>query len=160
MRVSLVALLGCVTSVYGAFKSPTGSNDTTPMQVRLAYAGSTGMVVSWNTFAQVHNPTVYYGTDAAQLTHNASSNVSVTYPTSTTFNNHVQINGLESDMLYYYQIGSKAGNVSTFKTSRSVGDGTPYTIAVVVDMGTMGSVCLLYPFPALQTAVLTNLRKD
>jgi len=143
MRVSLFVLLGCVTFVYGAFKSPAGNNDTTPMQVRLAYAGSTGMVVSWNTFAQVHSPTVYYGTDATNLAHNASSNVSVTYPTSTTYNNHVQVNGLESDMLYYYQVGTKSGNVSTFKTSRPVGDSTPYTVAVVVDMGTMGSVNLI-----------------
>jgi len=158
MRASLVALLGCIASVYGAFKSPIGSNDTTPMQVRLAYAGSTGMVVSWNTFARLHNPTVYYGTDAAQLSHNASSNVSVTYPTSTTFNNHVQISGLESDMLYYYQVGSRSGNVSTFKTSRPVGDSTPYTIAVVVDMGTMGSVSLLMSFKPTTRLIL--LRKD
>lgn len=37
------------------------TDDTTPMQVRLAYAGPTGMTVSWNTFCQIQQPTVNYG---------------------------------------------------------------------------------------------------
>ncbi len=36
-------------------------NGTTPMQIRLAYAGPTGMMVSWNTYEKLTNPTVYYG---------------------------------------------------------------------------------------------------
>jgi len=39
----------------------TAPNGTTPMQIRLAYAGPTGMMVSWNTYEKLANPTVYYG---------------------------------------------------------------------------------------------------
>lgn len=132
---------GLVGFASAAFKEPNGSNDTTPMQLRLAYAGPTGMVVSWNTFAQLVGPTVYYGNSPGQLNQRATSNVSVTYPTSTTYNNHVKITGLEPDTTYYYlPQTSNSTTPLSFKTTRPVGDTTPYTIAVVVDLGTMGSV--------------------
>ncbi|KKA25173.1 hypothetical protein T310_0764 [Rasamsonia emersonii CBS 393.64] len=115
------------------------SNDTTPMQIRLAYAGSTGMVVSWNTYSKLDRPTVRYGLTPWALTKTASSNVSVTYPTSTTYNNHVTITGLEPDTVYYYQPQNSNSSVPySFKTSRVPGDHTPYTIAVAVDLGLMG----------------------
>jgi acid phosphatase type 7 len=41
------------------------SNATTPMQVRLAYAGPNGMTVSWNTYEHLAQPAVYYGTYVA-----------------------------------------------------------------------------------------------
>ncbi|KAK5006943.1 hypothetical protein LTR60_005842, partial [Cryomyces antarcticus] len=82
---------------------PASSNDQTPMQLRLAYAGDTGVRVSWNTFAQLQNPAVRYGTNPQALNQIASSSVSITYPTSLTHNNHVTISGLEPDTLYYYQ---------------------------------------------------------
>lgn len=72
------------------------------MQLRLAYAGPTGMVVSWNTYSKLERPTVRYGRTPWALTHSASSNISITYPTSTTYNNHVKITGLEPNTLYYY----------------------------------------------------------
>ena len=37
------------------------SDDQTPMQVRLAYAGTTAMTVSWNTYCKLDQPTVHYG---------------------------------------------------------------------------------------------------
>jgi hypothetical protein len=117
----------------------SASNDTIPMQLRLAYAGSTGMVISWNTYSQLPRPTIRYGRAPWALTETAWSNVSVTYPTSTTYNNHVKITGLEPDTLYFYQPGnSNSSTPSTFKTSRVAGDTTPYTMAVVVDLGLMG----------------------
>ncbi|KAH8808894.1 Metallo-dependent phosphatase-like protein [Xylogone sp. PMI_703] len=111
-------------------------------QTRLAYAGSTGMTVSWNTFEQVSEPTVKYGLSPDALIHTATSNVSVTYPTSLTYNNHVKITGLEPDTLYYYlptTLLQPPTAPYSFRTSRPAGDHTPYTMAVVVDMGTMGS---------------------
>ena len=111
-------------------------NGTTPMQIRLAYAGAVGMVVSWNTFSQLSQPTVKYGTSASELNLTASSNDSVSYPTSTTHNNHVRLTGLNPNTLYYYQ--PEGGESSTFKTSRAAGDGMPYSIAVVVDLGLIG----------------------
>ena len=110
-----------------------------PMQLRLAYAGPTGMVVSWNTFSHLSQPTVRYGRSPSDLDHTASSKVSVTYPTSTTFNNHVKITGLQPNTRYYYlPEHSKTSVPYTFKTSRDAGDKTPYTIAYVADLGLMG----------------------
>lgn len=109
------------------------------MQLRLAYAGDTGMVVSWNTFSQLSRPTVRYGLSLHDLRETAWSTVSVTYPTSTTYNNHVQLKDLKPDTLYYYQPEfSNSTTPYTFRTSRPAGDDTPYSIAVVVDLGTMG----------------------
>jgi hypothetical protein len=118
------------------------TNATINSQVRLAYAGNTGMYVSWNTFTHSSNPTVKYGL-AQSMNQSASSNVSVTYPTSLTYNNHVKITGLLPDTLYYYApIGLLPDNQTTapytFRTSRQAGDGTSYSVAVVVDMGTFG----------------------
>lgn len=115
------------------------NNGTTPMQLRLAYAGPTGMVVSWNTYSKLEQPTVRYGLSPWALTNTASSDVSITYNTSTTYNNHVKITGLEPNTLYYYQPqNSNSSTPYTFRTSRPAGDGTPYSIAVAVDMGLMG----------------------
>jgi hypothetical protein len=121
------------------------ANSSINSQTRLAYAGSTGMTVSWNTFSFVSQPTVLYGLTPA-LGQVATSTVSVTYNTSLTYNNHVKITGLKPNTVYYYQpipmisspTNGEAAGPFTFKTSKIAGDTTPYSIAVVVDMGTMG----------------------
>lgn len=119
--------------------SANANPSVVPMQVRLAYAGPTGMVVSWNTFSHLSHPTVRYGRSPKALDHTASSSVSVTYPTSTTFNNHVKITGLEPNTLYYYMPDhSKTKVPYKFRTSRRAGDNDPYTVAYVADMGLMG----------------------
>jgi hypothetical protein len=120
------------------------TNSTINSQIRLAYAGNTGMYVSWNTFSQVLSPTVKYGLSASNLNMTASSNVSVTYTTSLTYNNHVKITGLKSDTVYYYQPVGTLMNMNVtgpfnFTTSRPAGVAKEYSVAVVVDMGTMGS---------------------
>lgn len=116
------------------------SDDRTPIQLRLAYAGSDGMVVSWNTLCKLEQPTVKWGTSPDQLDSVATSNVSVTYQTSTTYNNHVSIGGLEQDQLYYYQPEySNASSPYTFRTSRPTSNHEPFEVAVVVDLGTMGN---------------------
>jgi hypothetical protein len=115
------------------------NDNITPMQIRLAYAGQNGMHVSWNTYDQLSNPTVYYGLSPSLLLLSASSNVSVTYRTSTTYNNHVKIDGLLPDTTYYYQpANSNASTPYSFRTSRPAGDQTPFNVALAIDMGTMG----------------------
>jgi acid phosphatase type 7 len=129
--ISAVAFVACAAS-------KAGDNGPVPMQLRLAYAGDTGMVVSWNTYSQLSRPTVRYGL-SLDLSETAWSTVSVTYPTSTTYNNHVQLKDLKPNTLYYYQPEfSNSTTPYAFRTSRPAGDGTPYSIAVVVDLGTMG----------------------
>jgi hypothetical protein len=135
---------------------------TDPVQIRLAYQGPTAMmgkyadymlydidtnkialIVSWNTFEQLTNPTVTYGTSPSALTQTASSSVSVTYATSLTYNNHVNITGLSPYTTYYYRPQySNATTPYSFTTARAAGDTTPFTVGVVVDMGTFGSLGL------------------
>jgi len=119
------------------------SNNSINSQTRLAYAGPYGMMVSWNTFSHIERPTVLYGLSPHAMTSVASSDVSVTYNTSLTYNNHVKLTGLLPDTKYYYMPttlikGNETAGPYTFKTSKPAGDYTPYSIAVVVDMGTMG----------------------
>lgn len=139
---SFSVLASLAAAALLVYPSHAATNATINSQVRLAYAGSTGMYVSWNTFSKLTNPTVKYGLTPA-LGELASSNVSVTYPTSLTYNNHVKITGLKPDTTYYYSpIDILKDNSTTlpykFRTGRLAGDGTPYSVAVVVDMGTFG----------------------
>lgn len=101
------------------------------------------MVVSWNTFQKVANPKVFYGLSPYFLLNCAESTVSVTYNTSLTHNNHVVLPNLKPDTVYYYLPEPLLKDDSTklpysFRTSRVPGDGTPYSVAVAIDMGTMG----------------------
>jgi hypothetical protein len=81
-------LTNAITDVPGS----TPVNVYEPLQHRVAFAGKNGdsMVVSWNTYIQLPEPTVYYGKSPGDLTAFATSNTSVTYPTSNTWNNHVR----------------------------------------------------------------------
>ncbi|THZ14343.1 Metallo-dependent phosphatase [Aureobasidium pullulans] len=112
-------------------------NSTVPMQMRLSYAGTTGMTVSWNTFSKLQAPTVQYGTSQDALILQAQSSDSITYPTSLTYNNHVKITGLQPDTRYYYRI-LPGGPISSFRTARVPGDGTAFVAAAVVDLGLIG----------------------
>ena len=110
-----------------------------PMQIRLAYAGSNAMYVSWNTYSHISHPTVRFGRFSWALDRTASSDVSVTYPTSTTYNNHVKITGLEPNTKYYYLPEYSTTNTPySFTTSRAAGDQSPFTVAYVADLGLIG----------------------
>lgn len=130
---SLISL--CLSSCAIA----AASHDRRPMQLRLAYAGPDGMMVSWNTASKLDQPTVRWGVSPHHLNRKATSQVSVTYPTSTTYNNHVRIEGLDADQLYYYKLDFSDDNaLYSFRTSRRAGNRDPFKVAVVVDLGTMG----------------------
>lgn len=129
-----------ILAAFAAAVPVQNGNNLVPEQVRIAYAGCTGMTVSWNTYAHVQEPSVAWGLSPNDLSHVATSNISVTYETSTTHNNHVKIEGLKPDTVYYYlPIHSSNGTEPySFRTSRVAGSDTPFTVAVVVDLGTMG----------------------
>ncbi|PWN47784.1 metallophosphoesterase [Violaceomyces palustris] len=119
-----------------------------PVQHRLAFHGPTSMAISWNTYEAVQTPTIRYGFSKDALIFSARSKVSTTYPTSRTWNNHVIVEGLLPNTRYYYKVKSSSDGsdkskgqdqVYSFKTPRLKGDRTPYTAALVVDMGVMGS---------------------
>jgi hypothetical protein len=96
--LSVTALAAAVTSIANGLVSKNEINS----QIRVAYAGPTGMTVSWNTFEQVHIPTVFYGLTPFTMIHVATSRTSVTYNTSLTYNNHVKLTNLLPDTTYYY----------------------------------------------------------
>lgn len=140
MRFLNIQLLAVCQALFQVSNAAT--NNTINSQLRLAYAGSTGMFVSWNTFEKLEKPTVHYGLSPWSLNKTASSDVSVTYPTSLTYNNHVKITGLEPDTTYYY-LPEHLLHMETilpyaFKTSRPAGDQSSFAIAYIADMGTMG----------------------
>jgi hypothetical protein len=135
---AIVALVALAVPTYAL-----NYNVSLNSQTHLAYAGPDGMMVSRNTYNQIEKPTVKYGLTPHDLDFEASSTVSVTYNTSLTYNNHVKITGLLADTTYYYmpttlmESDENTGPFS-FRTSRPAGNTTPYSIAVVVDMGTFG----------------------
>ncbi len=115
--------------------------NTTPKQIRLAYAGHVGMAVSWNTNQKLSNPTVSFGKDSTHLNRDASSDISITYESSSTWNNHVTIDGLEPGTTYYYQPQCDT-QVHSFTTAPNPGKGDPFKFAMVGDMGTFGTLGL------------------
>lgn len=135
VRLTLFQILGLLG---GAFVLSAVAAADPPKQIRLAYSKDSGMHVSWNTVVKLEQPTVYYGTSPHHLRKKASSRTSVTYKTSTTYNNHVQLSGLKADTEYFYK-PEGADEVFSFKTSRAAGNATPFTVAVVVDLGVMGA---------------------
>jgi acid phosphatase type 7 len=143
----IVALALAITNVaFAADKDEFKcSSAIFPTQIRLAYWGGRGMAISWNTIQKLTNPTVLFAEgvgghddDDDDLHKRASSDVSVTYPSSSTYNNHVVIDGLEPHTVYRYR--PQCGNQTyTFTTARSAGKGRHgYKFAMVGDMGTMG----------------------
>ncbi|OXV06553.1 hypothetical protein Egran_05677 [Elaphomyces granulatus] len=120
-----------------AFAFLTLADDCSPIQIRIAYAGPGGMAVSWNTNDRMPEPTVFYGQSKNKLDRRASSRISTTYPTSSTYNNHVTIVGLEPATTYYYmpQCGTQT---YSFVTAPDAGDKNAFQFAMVGDLGTMG----------------------
>ncbi|OAA71078.1 metallophosphoesterase [Akanthomyces lecanii RCEF 1005] len=136
-------VLAAVVGGAAAALSPRGPDAAG--QIRLAYHGDDGMVVSWNTFEHVAGPEVKWGLSKDNLNNTASSDTSITYPTSSTYNNHVLVAGLAPGTTYYYLPSPlPQGNHEpfTFTTARAAGDAQPYSVAVVIDLGTMGRLGL------------------
>ena len=75
-----------------------------PVQIRSAFAGPTGMQVSWNTSSQLPAiPTVQFGfvPEFLPFVSSPENGQSVTYPTSLTFNNHVLLTNLLPNTKYF-----------------------------------------------------------
>ncbi|KAL2126354.1 hypothetical protein VTI74DRAFT_1133 [Chaetomium olivicolor] len=113
---AVVATAGTALAAPNCPRDPGQCTDTTaPTQIRVAYAGDKGMAVSWKTNSQLTNPT----------------------QTSSTWNNYVVLTDLEDDATYFYK--PACSDVTyTFTTSRKAGKKTPFSFAMLGDMGTFG----------------------
>lgn len=141
-------------------------NDYRPSKARLAYRGDSGMAVSWSTPKQLPLPAVLYGKSPSLLDLISTSTDSVTYNTSSYYSNHVVLSNLEPNTRYYYLpiLGDPLKDVRSFTTALSPGDSTLYTIAVVADLGTMGSLGLSDHVPPgaanpLTTGEITTIQR-
>jgi acid phosphatase type 7 len=94
--------------------------------------------VGWNTYEQLSQACVKYGTSATALTQQVCSSSSITYNTARTWSNAVTLTGLSPATEYYYQIVSTNSSVEHFFSPRTAGDHTPYNISVVIDLGVYG----------------------
>ncbi|EJU04080.1 Metallo-dependent phosphatase [Dacryopinax primogenitus] len=145
-RFSLFSLLVSVLAASGVLAVANTNESFSfahPLEHRIAYAGARGMFVSWNTFAQLDTPTVWYGCDPFDVTSKATGNSTI-YPTSRTWNHHVKLTDLKPNTKYWYYVsntncyGCSELPMYTFTTAREAGDETPYSAAVAVDLGLMG----------------------
>lgn len=100
--LGFLLMLACsyaAPSYYDGYQ--TVESPSQPVQMRIAYDGPYGVTISWNTFEQIRNPTVYFAEEPFFLYRKASSQDSTTYPTSLTYNNHVKLTGLLPNTQYY-----------------------------------------------------------
>ena len=142
-KVTLIAAVAIAQVAVAAGKSNCQCTPVMfPTQIRLAYWGDHAMAVSWNTNQKLIHPTVLFAEDTGNkddsLNRRSSSDISVTYPSSSTYNNHVVLDGLAPHTTYRYS--PQCGNETySFTTARSAGTGRDgYKFAMIGDMGTMG----------------------
>lgn len=135
MKFSWIFALAC------ALGSAWSANYTAT-QVRLAFSGHDGILISWNTADQNDKPTIRYGESQSSLTNIATGSPGQIFQSAVNYANTVSIGGLQADTTYYYTIDGDANqNVRTFKTS--VDGGTKeFVYGFVGDMGLMGSMGL------------------
>lgn len=135
----LLALVPAVLAIPNVL-NPTPQNVLQPVQYRVAFAGNQdAAVVSWNTYGKPgYLPTVYFGSSKNSLSQTASGD-SNTYDTSSTWNHHVRLEGLQSDTVYYYRVGgAPESEIYHFKTARKAGNPQEFTFAAAIDLGVMG----------------------
>ncbi|CAI7631963.1 unnamed protein product [Penicillium manginii] len=117
---------------------PIPADLTTPVQQRLAVYGPNSVSVGWNTYEQLNQSCVLYGTSADNLSQKSCSTKSTTYTTSRTWSNAAILTGLTPATTYYYKIVSTNSTVDHFLSPRTPGDKTAFTMNVVIDLGVYG----------------------
>ncbi|KAI0024572.1 Metallo-dependent phosphatase-like protein [Xylariomycetidae sp. FL0641] len=133
-------LLLLPAAVSAAAHYPPKPKDlTTPVQQRIAISGASSMSIGWNTYKKLDQPCVEYGTSSDRLSMKACSDAVVTYPTSRTYFNTVQLHNLTSATTYYYKIVSTNSTVGEFLSPRIAGDKSAFTMNVVIDLGVYGA---------------------
>ncbi|KAG5367942.1 Acid phosphatase [Yarrowia sp. C11] len=142
MKFSDLIWLGTAVLALPDVSNPVPQNVLQPVQYRVAFAGhQNAAVVSWNTYGKPgYQPTVYFGKEKNKLNRKSTGD-SNTYETSTTWNHHVRLQGLESDHVYYYRVGgAPESEIYHFKTAQKAGNPKEFTFAAAIDWNTMDSL--------------------
>ncbi|EPS26379.1 hypothetical protein PDE_01315 [Penicillium oxalicum 114-2] len=126
------------SAIAGTTYPPIPSDLTTPFQQRLAVYGPNAVSVGWNTYQQLSQSCVDFGTSPTSLTSRACSKSSSTYATSRTWSNYAILTGLAPATTYYYKIASTNSSVDHFLSPRAPGDKTAFSMDVVIDLGVYG----------------------
>jgi hypothetical protein len=107
----------------------------TPVHFHLAFAGPSGMAITWETDSDTSTHVCKYGTSSTSLT-STQTGTSRTY--GTVYSHNVVIKNLEPNSKYYYSCGDATagfGPTYSFTTAPVPGDRSPFAIAVIGDMG-------------------------
>ncbi|GLB12563.1 hypothetical protein AtubIFM57258_010247 [Aspergillus tubingensis] len=138
--LALTKVLPILAAGALAVDYPTIPTDkTTPYQQRLAIYGSNAVSVAWNTYEQLNQSCVEYGTSSSNLDSKACTTKSTTYSTSRTWSNVAYLTDLTPATTYYYKIVSDNSTVGQFLSPRTPGDTTPFSMDVVIDLGVYGT---------------------
>lgn len=96
--------------------------------------------IGWNTYQELEESCVEYGTSSNALTERAcSSSPAITYETSRTYFNTVTLADLAPASTYYYRIVSANSSVEHFLSPRAPGDRTAFALSAVPDLGVYGA---------------------
>jgi hypothetical protein len=128
-----IALVHSKLARGGIALPPEPVDKTTPVQQRVSFQGPTSVSVAWNTYEQMSKPCVKYGTNAKSLKSQACSTTSITYSTSRTWSNLVQISNLKPATVY--QVVSTNSTVAQFMSPRQAGDKTAFSMVTLADLG-------------------------
>ncbi|RLN48620.1 hypothetical protein BBJ28_00004724 [Nothophytophthora sp. Chile5] len=121
-----------------------------PQQIHLAFAGETagtGMTVSWATFEEVEDSSLWVGSsnDSLELVDTTVSSVNYFHDdTYHLYHHHATVSSLSPHTKYYYKVGSKAqttyqSDVYSFVTARSASDASTFNVVIYGDAGDGGN---------------------
>ncbi|KAE8895063.1 hypothetical protein PF003_g20916 [Phytophthora fragariae] len=120
--------------------------DYYPQQLHFAYAGAsagTAMTLSWSTYAQVQDSSVWIGNSEDSLKLVDTPVTQTSYYQDETYNmfhHHATVSGLAPRTKYFYKVGSKinatyTSDVYSFMTARAATDNSTFNMVIYGDFG-------------------------
>ncbi|GMF25357.1 unnamed protein product [Phytophthora fragariaefolia] len=146
---SQVCLPSALCEPTGGAEEPCRIKDNVdyhPQQVHIAFAGEsagTAMTLSWATYAQVQDSSVWIGHSEGSLELVDTLVTQTTYYHDETYNmfhHHATVVNLTPHTKYFYKVGSKAdatytSEVNWFVTARSASDNSTFNMVIYGDFG-------------------------
>jgi hypothetical protein len=144
-RVKMRSISLVTAAALFSLPSQAATYATINSQVRLAYAGSAAMYVLWHTFSQLSNL-------ASQVWLDSRLNESISLPENVRHISDIMSKSLGSKRTPHIITRQSAfpmliqlPYLTPSEQAVQPGDGTPYSVAVIVDIGTTGRQGLTTP---------------